>query len=74
MEDIGEVGDGLDDVVLTDDDDDDNDEIQDLVSLRPKFSITYPDTFVERILNLKEWIKSPWAEADVNENDEFLVI
>ena len=76
VEDIDEVGDWLDDVVLTDDDDvdDDNDEIQDLVSLRPKFSITYPDTFVERILNLKEWIKSPWAEADVNENDEFLEI
>ena len=71
MEDIGEVQDELDAIVLTDDEDNDDDEIQELVSSRPKFSITYPDTFVERILNLKEWIKSPWAEI---ENEEVLEI
>ena len=67
VEDIGEVQDELDAIVLTDDEDNDDDEIQELVSSRPKFSITYPDTFVERILNLKEWIKSPWAEIETEE-------
>ena len=71
VEDIGEVQDELGAIVLTDDEDNEDDEIPELVSSRPKFSITYPDTFVERILNLKEWIKSPWAEI---ENEEVLEI
>ena len=32
-------------------------------SKRPKFSVAMPDSFVEKILDLKEWLKSPWEEV-----------
>ena len=31
-------------------------------SQRPKFSVSMTDSFVESILDLKEWLKSPWEE------------
>ena len=37
-------------------------------SERPQFSVTVPGEFVEQILNIKEWLKSPWAlESDPND-------
>ena len=33
-----------------------------------QFSVTVPGEFVEQILNIKEWLKSPWAlESDPND-------
>ena len=42
-------------------------EPEEIESLRPKFSVAVADSFVERILDLKEWLKSPWSE-DANDN------
>ena len=41
--------------------------LQDIESVRPRFSVAVADSFVERILDIKEWLKSPWSE-DVNDN------
>ena len=39
-----------------------------LLQERPQFSVTVPGEFVEQILNIKEWLKSPWAlESDPND-------
>ena len=40
---------------------------QDVISMRPKISVAVSDSFVENILNLREWLKSPWT-MDVNDN------
>ena len=48
-------------------DDDGSDLVLELESMRPRFSVAFPDSFVESILDLKEWLKSPWSE-DVNDN------
>ena len=32
-----------------------------LLQERPQFSVTVPGEFVEQILNIHEWLKSPWA-------------
>ena len=40
-----------------------------VVNVRPSFSVTFQGEFVERIVNLKEWLKSPWVTDDeVNNN------
>ena len=39
-----------------------------VVGMRPTFSVAIPGEFVEQILNLREWLKSPWA-VDDNNND-----
>ena len=42
---------------------------EDLVSMRPNFSVSIPDSFVERIIDLREWLKNPWTDnVDVNDN------
>ena len=42
---------------------------QDVISMRPKFSVAVPDSFVERIIDLREWLKNPWTDdLDVNDN------
>ena len=39
-----------------------------LLQERPQFSVTVPGEFLEQILNIKEWLKSPWAlESDPND-------
>ena len=40
----------------------------DIVSMRPKFSVAVPDSFVDTILDLKEWLRNPWTD-DVNDNN-----
>ena len=41
-----------------------------IVTNRPAFSVTFEGQFVEKILNLREWLKSPWVlESDCNNND-----
>ena len=39
---------------------------ENVVNLRPKYSVTIPGQFVQQILNLKEWMKIPWAEDKEN--------
>ena len=50
------------------DDDDDYISSNNVVSARPSFSVSVQDGFIENILNLKEWFKSPWILEDENQN------
>ena len=34
-----------------------------IVAVRPKFSVIVADSFVEKIVDLKEWLKTPWEEV-----------
>lgn len=64
---VGRVNDSLE--VLEDEEAiDEHEQPSNVVDLRPKFSVAVPGEFVEQILNLKEWLKSPWA-VDDNNND-----
>ena len=48
-------------------DDDEGLDPEEIESMRPKFSVAVADSFVEKILDLKEWLRSPWSE-DSNDN------
>ena len=40
-----------------------------IVELQPTISVSFPDSgFVEKIENLKEWLKSPWVIEEPNNN------
>ena len=52
--------------VLDEFDEDQFAQVEDLVDVRPKYSISYPGEFVEQIVNLREWLKSPWVLDDNN--------
>ena len=42
---------------------------KDLVSMRQNFSVSIPDRFVERIIDLRECLKNAWTDnVDVNDN------
>ena len=44
---------------------DEDEQPSNLLQERPQFSVTVPGEFVEQILNIREWLKSPWAlESD----------
>ena len=63
-EDVGNVEEV--DEVLDEFDQDQFAQVEDLVDVRPKYSISYPGEFVEQIVNLREWLKSPWVLDDNN--------
>ena len=46
---------------------DEYEHVSNLVNIRPQYSVVCEGEFVERIMDLKEWLKSPWT-ADYNNN------
>ena len=46
---------------------DEYEHVSNLVNIRPQYSVVCEGEFVERIMDLKEWLKSPWI-ADYNNN------
>ena len=58
----------IEDMEEVDEDLDEHEQPCNVVNLRPTFSVAIPGEFVEQILNLREWLKSPWA-IDDNNND-----
>ena len=35
-----------------------------IISERPRFSVSNSESFIEQILDLREWLKSPWVADD----------
>ena len=38
-----------------------------IIHPRPMFAVARNDSFVEAITNLREWVKSPWIEDDLED-------
>ena len=67
---VGAVGEGEMAIDVEEDDADEYLQASNVMDQRPKFSVTFQGQFVEKIMDIKEWLKSPWVEDnDYNNND-----
>ncbi len=55
--------------LLSEEEIDEHEQVTNLVKGRVQYSVVIPGEFVEKILDLKEWLKSPWVTDDNNNDD-----